>query len=270
MTEDGGQHVHGYPDYQRFQLSREGRVLTVTMTGATAMNLIDRPYHHELARIFADIAADPETDVVVLTGSDRSFCAGADLNWFGRTSDDERDEVIRHARKIIIDLLEVPQPIVAAVAGPAAGLGATLALFSDIVIVADNAAIMDPHVRIGLVAGDGGAIIWPLLIGVNRAKELLFTGGKVAAEEAHRLGLVNHVVPAAELLTSAHEMARGIAAGRQQAIRGTKASVNKILRDQVNLVLDTSLALERQSMSSKDHQAAVATFLDPPPEQRAD
>jgi enoyl-CoA hydratase len=254
--------MNGYRDYRRFRLSREERVLTVTITGASPLNFIDGPFHRELAEIFADIAVDQSTDAVVLTSSGRCFCAGADIAWLRGMNEADKDIAIAEGRKIIVDLLEVPQPIICAVNGPAIGLGATVALFCDIVIASEAAVFADPHVVVGLVAGDGGAIIWPWLIGINRAKEFLLTGDRVPAAEALSLGLINRVVPGEDLLASAHQQAHRLAAAcSQKALRGTKASVNKILRDHVNLVLDTSLAIERQCMSTDDHEAAMATFM---------
>ena len=255
--------MKGYTDYRRLKLERDGRVLTVTITGTNELNFIDSLFHTELSRIFTDIAQDPDTDAVVLTASGRCFCAGGDIEWFRSMTEAEKDHACSvEGRKIVLSLLELPQPIISAVHGPAIGLGATVALFCDIVVAAPDAVFADPHVVLGLVAGDGGAIIWPWLIGMNRAKEFLLTGDRVKAEQAERLGLVNRVVPREDLLADAQAQAQRLAGGWQKAIRGTKTSVNKILRDQVNLVLDTSLAIERQCMSSPDHEAAMAAFLE--------
>src|SRR5262249_58672332 len=113
----------------------------------------------------------------VLPGKGGALCAGGDIKWFQEMTTKQLDALFLEARKIIIDMLEVEQPIIAAVNGPATGLGATLALFSDVIFAADNAKIGDPHVRVGVVAGDGGAVIWPGLVGGARAKELLMSGG---------------------------------------------------------------------------------------------
>lgn len=255
--------MKGYSDYQRLRLDRDGRVLTVSIAATTPLNFIDGVFHTELARIFGEIAGDPDTDAVVLTADGRCFCAGGDIEWFRSMTEAEKDHACSvEGRKIIVDLLELPQPIISAVHGPAIGLGATVALFCDIVVAAPDAVFADPHVVMGLVAGDGGAVIWPWLIGMNKAKELLLTGDRVKADEAERIGLVNRVVPRDELVANAQAQAQRLAGGWQKAIRGTKTSMNKILRDQVNLVLDTSLAIERQCMSSPDHEAAMAAFLE--------
>jgi enoyl-CoA hydratase len=159
-------------------------------------------------------------------------------------------------------MLEVEAPIVAAVNGDAVGLGATLALFCDVIFIARNARIGDPHVRVGLVAGDGGAVIWPLLCGVARAKQYLMTGDLLTAEEAERIGLVNKVVPEGKALEEALHFATRLAKGPIKAIKWTKYSVNKIVKEYANLVLDTSLSLEGLTFLTEDHKEAVAAFLE--------
>lgn len=154
------------------------------------------------------------------------------------------------------------QPIVAAVNGDAVGLGATLALFCDIIIASEKARFGDPHVRVGLVAGDGGAVIWPLLCGVTKAKEYLMTGDLISAAEAERIGLINHAVPLGEVMPKAIELARRLANGPTRAIRWTKLACNKRLRDEVNLVLDASLAVETISMLTEDHREAARAFVE--------
>jgi enoyl-CoA hydratase/carnithine racemase len=149
--------------------------------------------------------------------------------------------------------------------GDAIGLGATLALLGDVVIAAEQARLADTHVKIGLVAGDGGAIIWPLLVGVHRAKEYLMTGDFVSAPEAERIGLVNRVLPVDEVLPAAMELAERLANSATWAVRWTKASVNKILREHLNLVLDASLAYESLSSGTADHQEATRAFMEKRP-----
>jgi enoyl-CoA hydratase len=162
-------------------------------------------------------------------------------------------------------MLEVEQPLISAVNGDAVGLGATIALFCDIIIAAENARLGDTHVKVGLVAGDGGAVIWPLLIGVAKAKELLFTGDLIDAREAERIGLVNRVVPPGKAYEEALRLATRLAAGPTRAIRWTKLATNKRLKDEVNLVLDASLAVETLSMGTEDHKEAARAFVEKRP-----
>jgi enoyl-CoA hydratase len=148
-----------------WSVERKDKVLVVSLNRPDALNAINAGLHTEISQIFSDIAHDQETETVVLTGKGRAFCAGGDIKWFQEMTPSQLDALFTEARKIIIDMLEVEQPIIAAVNGPATGLGATLALFSDVIYAADNAKIGDPHVRVGVVAGDGGAVIWPWLVG---------------------------------------------------------------------------------------------------------
>lgn len=251
-----------YANYETLAFSRDGAVLTVKLDRPQALNAVSQRLHTELSRVFAEIAADHTVDAVVLSGEGRAFSAGGDLDWFLRISGPQLDALFVEARKIILDLVDLPQPIIAAVNGTAAGLGATLALFCDVVYVAEDARISDPHVRIGVTAGDGGAVIWPLLVGPARAKEYLMTGDSLTAAEAERIGLVNKVLPAAELLPAAQALARRLTEGSRPAIRSTKFSVNKLVRDAVNLVLDTSLALEKECFSDPFHKEAIRAFAE--------
>jgi enoyl-CoA hydratase len=157
-------------------------------------------------------------------------------------------------------LLDCEKPIVSAINGPAVGLGATIALLCDVVFAERGARIGDPHVRMGITAGDGGAVIWPLLVGMNRAKQMLMTGKLISGEEAHRLGLVNELRDDGEVLDAARAFARELADGPAFAIQSSKVAVNAIIKAVSNLVLPLSLALEAQSMATADHREAVAAF----------
>ena len=139
-------------------------------------------------------------------------------------------------------------------------LGATIALFCDVVFAVDTAQVGDPHVRAGLVAGDGGAVIWPQLIGYARAKEYLMTGKLMTAVEAERIGLINHAVPAGELDEQVRQFADKLAAGATKAIMWSKMSVNIGLKQMAVTILDASLAYEAMSNVTSDHQEAVNAF----------
>jgi len=249
--------------WQRIKVSREGRILTLTLSNPGLRNAVDPRMHEELSEIFYAANDDRDSDVVVLTGEGNAFCAGGDINWFRRALAGE-DHVpgVMEAKKIIFGLLDLEKPIVAKVRGPAVGLGCTIALFCDTIIAADTAVFIDPHVKVGIVAGDGGAVIWPHLIGHARAKEFLMTGDPVPAAEAWRMGLVNHVVPDAELDARVAAYAAKLAAGATLAIRYTKVSVNLGLKQLATTILDASIAYEMTTFATADHREAVAAFLD--------
>ena len=249
----------GYSRYQSIKVEKQDGIAILTLNRPEKLNVVDATLHTELEHIWQDVAGDREVRVVVFTGAGEAFCAGADPDFVQRLRADSSilREVMGEAGRLIRNMLEVPQPIIAAVNGDAMSLGATMVLFCDIIIAADTARLADTHVNYGIVAGDGGAVIWPLLIGMAKAKEFLMTGKPIPAAEAERLGLINYVVPAGQVMARAMEMARQLASGTTQAIQGTKASVNKVLRERVDLILDTSLALEQETLSSPEHQATT-------------
>jgi len=255
-------------DYSRYKLikvEKDDKIAVFTLNRPEALNAINAELHTELEDIFADVAQDNEVNVVVLTGAGRAFCSGGDVKGMDARQFDDPLKArvpLRYGKRLIHNMIEVEQPIIAAVNGDAVGLGATLALFCDIIIASEKARFGDPHVRVGLVAGDGGAVIWPLLCGVAKAKEYLMTGDLISAAEAERIGLINHAVPPGEVVPKAMELAHRLANGPTRAIRWTKLACNKRLRDEVNLVLDASLAVETISMLTEDHREAARAFVE--------
>jgi enoyl-CoA hydratase len=251
-----------YESYKRISFARRGRALTVTMNRPEVLNAIDAVLHEELARVFTDVAADPDADVIVLTGAGRAFSAGGDINWMQEMIDDramwERTRV--EAKRIVFGMLDCEKPIIGKVNGAAMGLGATMALFCDVIFAKDTAKIADPHVSVGLVAGDGGAIIWPQLIGYARAKEYLMTGDILTGADAARIGLVNHAVPEAELDARVDAFADKLCAGAMQAIKFSKTAVNIGLRQLAHSIMDASIAYETYTNWTADHQEAVNAF----------
>jgi enoyl-CoA hydratase len=256
--------------YTALRLERlDGDVLRVTIAHPTSpLNAVDAALHDDLTRLFAALKRETTARAIVLTGSGRAFSAGGDFNWFPQLqTTDQLDALRRDAKQLIWDLLDVEQPIVAALNGPAVGLGASIALLCDVIFMADSASLADPHVRVGIVAGDGGTAIWPLAVGPARAKEYLLTGDPVSALEAERIGLVNRVVPAATLADEALAFARRLAAGAPLAVRYTKLAVNKLVKDALNIAFDTATALELVTFKSDDHREALAALREKRPPQ---
>jgi enoyl-CoA hydratase len=256
-----------YDDYECLLVEREDRLATVTLNRPEHRNAINHQLHTELARIWLDLAEDDEVTTVLLTGAGDMFSVGGDVSKMGgRPGGDVLAPGAMpdpaHARRIVDNLLSLDKPVVTAINGHAIGLAATVALLTDITVMSTSAKIADTHVKVGLVAGDGGAAIWPLLVGPSRAKELLMRGLRLDGAEAARIGLVNHAVPAEEVLPFAREIAVELANGATWAIRWTKLSVNKLLKQQMNLVFDTSMALEMATFHTEDHREAVSAFLD--------
>ena len=254
-------------DFATLKLARVGHVLRVTIDHpSSALNAVDERLHHDLTALCAGLKREAEARAVLLTGRGRAFSAGGDFAWFPALQEPGRLEALRRdAKQLIWDLLDVEVPIVAALNGHAMGLGASIALLCDVIFMADTATIGDPHVRVGIVAGDGGAAIWPLALGPARAKEYLLTGDPLTAAEAERIGLVNHVVPAAELDAQVMAFAARLAAGAPLAVRYTKLAVNKLVKEALNVAFDTSTALELLTFHSEDHREALAALREKRP-----
>ncbi|PZN92058.1 MAG: enoyl-CoA hydratase [Alphaproteobacteria bacterium] len=246
--------------YSRFTFHRDGRMLTAAITGANPVNGVDAAMHDELARVFTDLQHDADSDIIVLTGAGRAFCAGGDFAWFAEQIADPAKfrDIGWDAKRIVTSLLDMEKPIICRMNGAAAGLGATIALLCDIIIADDRAVIGDPHGKVGLVAGDGGAVIWPQLIGYARAKEYLLTGDMLTATKAAEIGLINHAVPTADLDTKVAEMAAKLMASPRWAVRWTKTVTNTPLKALVAQMMDTSIAYEMMSNMAADRAEAVA------------
>ncbi len=241
----------------------EGPVWLIELNRPEQRNAASEALHTALAGVWDHVAADDEVRAVVLTGRGRAFSAGGDFHVMTRVQRDEafREQNIDEARRIITGMVRCPVPVITAVNGPAVGLGCSLALLSDMVLMAEGAYLADPHVQVGLVAGDGGAMVLPLIVGPARARELLFLGERVSGEEAVRLGLANRVVPRDKLLAEAMDLARRLAALPAGALRGTKRAVNLHLEHAMSTVMETALAAERDSMASPEHAAIVAGLI---------
>lgn len=252
-----------FNDYKRMRCTRRGRILTIALDNGK-VNAVDGRMHQELARVFLDAQDDEDSDLVILTGTGQAFCAGGDMDWFLMTIEDPREfrAIAPEAKRIVTSLLDLEKPLICRLNGAAAGLGATIALLSDVIVAADTAVIGDPHVKVGLVAGDGGAIIWPQLIGFARAKELLMTGDMLPADEAARLGLINHAVPGDELDAKVDEIAGKILGNPRWAVRWTKTATNITLRELAVKLLDPAIAYEIVTNMTQDRREAVDAFME--------
>ncbi len=247
------------PTYERLLLERRGRVLTVTLNRPEVLNAFGPVMHTEIIEALHFAGSDPGSDVVVLTGAGRAFSAGGDLARMEECIADPSEfaREAADAKRIVFALLDIEKPVIARVNGHAVGLGATIALLCDVVFAAESAKIGDPHVKVGLVAGDGGAIIWPQLIGFARAKEYLMTGELLTAAQAAGIGLINHAVPDAELDARVDAFCDRLAAGSTQAIRWTKTTVNIELKRIAHALMDPGIAYESLTQRSDDHRNAV-------------
>ena len=262
-----------YSDYEFLKVEVADRVATITINRPDSLNAVNNVVHHELEQIWIDVRADHDVNAIILTGAGRAFCAGGDVKGMAAgslTSSTGKQGKGRgrgpiaaaNGRRLVDNMLDVEQPIIGAINGDAVGLGATLALLCDITVVSEKARLADTHVKVGIVAGDGGALIWPLLIGPHRAKEFLMRGNFISGAEAGRIGMVNYAVAPEQVMPKARELAQELADGPTWAIRWSKLAVNKWLKQQSNLIMDASLAYEMMSFRHPHQKEAVTAFIE--------
>jgi enoyl-CoA hydratase/carnithine racemase len=255
--------MSGYRVPAAIEVEADGPVRVVRLNRPEQLNATNHELHQGLAELFPQIDADDDARVVVLTGNGRAFSAGGDFGYLDELAMDAtlRAQTLVHGRQIVTGMVRCRVPIVAAVNGPAVGLGCSLVALSDIVFMAESAHLADPHVAIGLVAADGGPVTWPLLTSLQLAKEYALTGDRIPASRAAEMGLVNHVVADDEVVTEALACARRIAKLPKRATEDTKRILNLHLERAVLATLDFALTAEDRSFTSAELRANLDHFL---------
>jgi len=248
------------PSFETMTMSREDAVLTLSFNRPERLNAFNSQLSHDFAEALRVANEMSDVRVIVLTGAGRAFSAGGDMSDRQETVATFAEETI-HARALVYGLLDCEKPIICRMNGDAIGLGATVALLCDVVIAADTARIGDPHVRMGLVAGDGGALIWPLLVGPMVAKYYLLTGDLMGAADAQTHGLITRAVPMDALDAEVARLVKKLSDGAPLAIRWTKRAINSHLQSLAKLQFDLSLAYEGLTFFSEDHAEAKRAFL---------
>lgn len=244
-------------------VTSEGDLRIITLNRPESMNASTTEMLMAFPRLFAALATDPGARVAILTGAGRAFSAGGDMNHFVRTLDDAdfARAVQENSRRTIQSFIDVPIPIIAAVNGPAVGWGATLATLCDIVLMSEKSFMAEPHINIGLVVGDGISVSWPLYTSLLRAKELIFTGDRISAQQAVEFGLANRVVPADRLMDEARLLAEKLLKQPRQALRETKKIMNRYLQSSASQHLDVTLGRQLAATLSEEHHALASAFL---------
>ena len=243
-----------YSEYEHLTFeSRENGVLLVELARPEVLNAMNDRMHRELAEVWLTIGRDPRTRVVVVTGRGRAFCAGADLELVEANATDPRRlaTTLKESSDLVYNMINLDKPVVSAINGVAIGAGLAVALLADISIISANARIMDGHTRLGVVAGDHAAMIWPLMCGMAKAKYYLLTSDFISGREAERIGLVSLCVPPDQLMSKAFQVADKLALGSRNAISLTKRSLNHWLR-QAGPIFEHSLALELLTFMEED------------------
>jgi enoyl-CoA hydratase len=249
---------------ETIRVEREADLLVATIDHPRSpVNAVDAALHRDLGTLFRAAKQETAARAIVLTGVGRAFSAGGDMSWFPELRRPDRLHALRReAKQLVWDLLDIEVPVVCGLNGSAAGLGASVALLGDLIVMADDAVVVDPHVQVGLVAGDGGAAVWPVLVGPLAAKRHLLLGEPLTAAEALRWGVAAEVCAAADVGDVARAWARRLAAQPPLAVQGTKLAVNAQIKHALLASFDVSTALEIACFSSADHAEAVDAFVE--------
>jgi enoyl-CoA hydratase/carnithine racemase len=242
---------------EEIRLESDGPIRLVALNRPEHLNATNHVLHAGLAALWPQLDEDEEARVVVLTGAGRAFSAGGDFGYISELVEDPalRKVSLTHGKQIVTGMVNCRIPIIAAVNGPAVGLGCSLVALSDIAFMAASAHLADPHVLIGLVAADGGPITWPLLTSLMLAKEYALTGDRIPAERAAAIGLVNHVVPDDNVLAEALACAKKIAKLPKQAVEDTRRVMNLHMQRAVTATIDYALTAEYRSFDSAELRA---------------
>jgi len=251
-----------YPLPGAVRVEADGPVRIVRLSRPEQLNAVNEDLHLGLTKVFPLLSADADARVAVITGEGRAFSAGGDFDLLQRMIDDRRlrHDVIAEARELVVNMIRCRVPLVAAVNGPAVGLGCSVVALSDVVYMAESAYLADPHVAVGLVAADGGPLTWPLHTSLLLAKEYAYTGERIPAKRAAEIGLANHVCPDAEVLPAALAAARKIAALPRQAVEMTRRVLNLHLERSVLATIDFAMSAETESFETSELRTNVARF----------
>jgi enoyl-CoA hydratase len=243
-------------------IEHDGPVAIVTMNNPEMRNAFSDDMHVGLQEIWQYLALDRSVRSIVLTGAGKAFSAGGNVPGFIRSYEDpqHRRESMRGAQRLLNMMIECPKPMIAAVNGPAVGLGCSVAVSCDIVLIAESTFMADTHVSIGLVAGDGGAVQWPLMMSILKAKYYLLTGERIPAAECVEIGLANKVVPDDQLMAEAVALGQRLALQPPQAIEETKRAINLHLQAAVQLVAPFACAAEQESFATPELRKTIEEF----------
>jgi enoyl-CoA hydratase len=251
--------MYDYSNYEHLIIEIKDGIALMTINRPEVYNATNFKLHNELSLIWLDLGKDDEVKVAVITGAGTAFSAGGDFDLIQESIGNGKiiAGTMEEARDIVHNMINLDKPIISAINGVAVGAGLAVALLADISIASQKARFTDGHVRLGVAAGDHAAVIWPMLIGMAKAKYYLLTCEFLDGTEAERIGLVSQVVPHEELMDKAMDVAHRLASGSQQAIRYTKRSLNQWLRQAEHTAFDYSLALEMLGFFGEDVQEGL-------------
>jgi len=250
--------------YKTLSIEFAQGIARLKLTRPSLLNRFDQELHTEFADAALALSGRRDVKVLILSAEGKAFSAGGDINMMleANQSKTMRDRLSYEA-KVIADVFgTLPFPVIAAVQGAAIGLGATIVALSDIVVACRGAKLADPHVQLGLVAGDGGVVGWAQSIGINRAKRYLFTGERITAERGYEMGLVTDLVETPEeVIPVAERIAATIASYPRAGVEGTKRAFSRLTQQISGPVFELSLAYEMETLASVELRETVTKML---------
>jgi len=251
--------MYDYSKYEHILFDIKDGVALLTINRPEVYNATNVKLHNELSKVWLDLGEDDDVRVVVITGAGTAFSAGGDFDLIQESIGNAKviAGTMEEARDIVHNMINLDKPVISAINGVAVGAGLAVAMLADISIASDKARFTDGHVRLGVAAGDHAAVIWPMLIGMAKAKYYLLTCDFLDGTEAERIGLVSQVVPHEELMDTAMGVASRLASGSQQALKYTKRSLNQWLRQAEHTAFDYSLSLEMLGFFGEDVQEGL-------------
>ncbi len=251
--------MYDYSKYEHILFDIKDGVALLTINRPEVYNATNFKLHNELSKVWLDLGEDDDVRVVVITGAGTAFSAGGDFDLIQESIGNAKviAGTMEEARDIVHNMINLDKPVISAINGVAVGAGLAVAMLADISIASDKARFTDGHVRLGVAAGDHAAVIWPMLIGMAKAKYYLLTCDFLDGTEAERIGLVSQVVPHDELMDKAMDVANRLASGSQQALKYTKRSLNQWLRQAEHTAFDYSLSLEMLGFFGEDVQEGL-------------
>ena len=244
-------------------VTAKGPIRIVTINRPEARNAVNKALHHALAIVWDQLADDTEARAVMITGAGKAFCAGGDMEWFLELNESgaERRHLMREAKMIARNQVHCPLPVVAAVNGPAFGLGCSVALMCDYVVMGEHALLADPHVAVGLVAGDGGAATWHLFTSMLIAKQYVLLGDPIRADAALRYGLCNEIAPQDRVVDRAMAIAQRFSELPPLAVQDTKRALNMHFDRVLDGVMDYALKAEDITFTTDELRERTLKFL---------
>jgi 2-(1,2-epoxy-1,2-dihydrophenyl)acetyl-CoA isomerase len=249
--------------YETVNYHRRGGAAKIELNRPESLNAWNEPSARDLLAALNAAAEDPGVRAVLITGAGRAFSSGADLRGGGHASgQDIYDRLTTQYHPIMVSIRQMPKPVVAAVHGPAAGIGVSLALVCDLIVAAESAYFLLAFVNIGLVPDGGSSLLVPSRVGFTRAAEMAMLGERVAARQALEWGLINRVWPDEEFAARADELVSRLAEGPTRSYAGTKRQLNRWLYERMDAQLEFEASIQREMAGSDDFAEGVTAFVE--------